>query len=91
MESDWPLLLTTTVARELVAPTVTEPKLTEEGLTPGPARSGRAKSVERRSENPRTRHTHSVLRISGHTFDVDCVLSPERGKGVAFCAQVRSC
>ena len=60
-----PLLVTATVAAELVVFTATDPKLSEAGLTPTPAWIGMVKKLELTKNNPRDRHTTRVLCMRG--------------------------
>ena len=67
IETAWPpLLVTTTLAAELVVFTVTDPKLSEAGLTPTPAWIGVDKNSELAKNNPRDRHTSRVLCMRGN-------------------------
>src|SRR5215470_12916430 len=67
IETAWPpLLVTTTLAAELVVFTVTDPKLSEAGLSPTPAWIGVDKNSELAKNNPRDRHTSRVLCMRGN-------------------------
>jgi hypothetical protein len=67
IETAWPpLLVTTTLAAELVVFTVTDPKLSEAGLSPTPAWIGVDRKSELAKNNPRDRHTNRVLCMRGN-------------------------
>lgn len=67
IERAWlPLLVTKTLAAELVVFTVTDPKLSEAGLTPTPAWIGVDKNSEVTKNNPTDRHTSPVFCMRGN-------------------------
>ena len=79
-----PLLVTTTVAAELVVLTVTDPKLSEAGLTPTPAWTGIAKNTELTKSNPRNRHTNRVLFMHGNPSCLIQVRKQNGAEGMSF-------
>jgi hypothetical protein len=60
---------------------VTEPKLSVVGLTLAPAKRGQGNTAIKIRLKQMKGHTHSILRISGKTFVLVCVLNPEREMG----------
>ena len=79
-----PLLVTTTVAAELVVLTVTDPKLSEAGLTPTPAWIGVEKNSELTKNNPRDRHTSRVLCMRGNPSCSSQVREQNGAEGMPF-------
>lgn len=82
-----PLLVTKTVAAELVVFTVTDPNLSDEGLTPTPAWTGTGKNIAPERINPRDKYTNGVLCMRGQSFVFDLLAKREREGGVPFGAQ----